>query len=138
MFGFIGTSASQSELSRNHGLVSGGPNLLVWWNETQARRLPAPELIGAQLSQTLATWGPLMRFRLRLSLVLLWCAMAVVGTPPAQAAPNFIVIFVDDQGYGDLGCDGSKTIDTPNIGRLADEGRQFTSFMVDAQKDQCL
>ena len=44
--------------------------------------------------------------------------------------PNFILIFADDQGYGDLSCFGSKTIDTPNIDRLAKEGRKFTSFMV--------
>ncbi len=44
--------------------------------------------------------------------------------------PNFILIFADDQGYGDLSCFGSKTIRSPNIDRLAEEGRKFTSFMV--------
>ena len=44
--------------------------------------------------------------------------------------PNFILIFTDDQGYGDLGSFGSKSIRTPNIDRLANEGRKFTSFMV--------
>lgn len=50
----------------------------------------------------------------------------------AKAAdkPNFIIIFTDDQGYGDLGCFGSKTIKTPHIDRLAKEGRRFTNFMV--------
>ena len=52
-------------------------------------------------------------------------------TGALQAAkPNFILIFADDQGYGDLSCFGSKTIDTPNIDRIAKEGRKFTSFMV--------
>jgi arylsulfatase A-like enzyme len=46
------------------------------------------------------------------------------------AAPNFVIIFIDDQGYGDLSCFGSKTIKTPHIDRLATEGRKFTSFMV--------
>ncbi|MDB4703106.1 sulfatase [bacterium] len=46
------------------------------------------------------------------------------------AKPNFIIIFADDQGYGDLSCFGSKTIRTPNIDRIAKEGRKFTSFMV--------
>ena len=46
------------------------------------------------------------------------------------AKPNFIIIFADDQGYGDLSCFGSKTIDTPNIDRIGKEGRKFTSFMV--------
>ncbi|MFT7303759.1 MAG: arylsulfatase A, partial [Akkermansiaceae bacterium] len=37
--------------------------------------------------------------------------------------PNFIIIFTDDQGYGDLGCFGSTKIKTPHIDRLAKEGR---------------
>jgi arylsulfatase A len=44
------------------------------------------------------------------------------------AKPNIIVIFTDDQGYGDLGCYGSPNIVTPNIDRLASEGIRFTSF----------
>ena len=48
----------------------------------------------------------------------------------AAAKPNFVIIFADDQGYGDLGSFGSEKIRTPNIDRLATEGRKFTSFMV--------
>jgi arylsulfatase A-like enzyme len=48
----------------------------------------------------------------------------------AAEKPNFIIIFADDQGYGDLSSFGSTTIKTPNIDRLATEGRKFTSFMV--------
>ena len=44
--------------------------------------------------------------------------------------PNFIIIFTDDQGYNDLGCFGSTKIKTPNIDRLAAEGRMFKSFYV--------
>ncbi|MBU4459612.1 MAG: sulfatase, partial [Verrucomicrobia bacterium] len=44
--------------------------------------------------------------------------------------PNFIVIFCDDLGYGDLGCYGSPTIATPNLDRMASEGTKFTSFYV--------
>ena len=47
-----------------------------------------------------------------------------------QVKPNVILIFADDQGYGDLSCFGSKTIKTPHIDRIAQEGRKFTSFMV--------
>lgn len=42
--------------------------------------------------------------------------------------PNFIVIFADDLGYGDLGCFGSETIKTPHIDRMAREGLKLTSF----------
>ncbi len=44
--------------------------------------------------------------------------------------PNFIVIFIDDMGYGDLGCFGSKVHRTPNIDQMAAEGIKFTSFYV--------
>ena len=47
-----------------------------------------------------------------------------------QNRPNVIIIFADDQGYGDLSCFGSTKIKTPNIDRIAKEGRKFTSFMV--------
>ena len=40
--------------------------------------------------------------------------------------PNIIFILADDLGYGDLGCFGQKTIQTPNIDRLAAEGMRFT------------
>ena len=52
-----------------------------------------------------------------------------VWLPLAQAAPpNIILIFVDDMGYGDLGCYGNTEIKTPNIDRLAAEGQRWTSF----------
>ena len=46
----------------------------------------------------------------------------------ACAAPNIILIFVDDLGYGDLACYGNREIKTPNIDRLAAEGQRWTSF----------
>jgi arylsulfatase A-like enzyme len=51
------------------------------------------------------------------------------GNPPREK-PNFIIIFCDDLGYGDLGCFGSKKHRTPNVNRLAAEGMRFTSFYV--------
>lgn len=46
-----------------------------------------------------------------------------------QAAdrPNVIFIYADDIGYGDLSCNGSTTIRTPNVERLAQEGVRFTN-----------
>ncbi len=40
--------------------------------------------------------------------------------------PNVVVIFADDLGYGDLSCYGATKVSTPNIDRLASEGRRFT------------
>ncbi len=46
----------------------------------------------------------------------------------AKGKPNFIIIFVDDQGYQDLGCFGSPNIKTPNIDQMARAGMRFTDF----------
>ena len=53
---------------------------------------------------------------------------------PARSAdrPNFVVIFTDDQGYGDLSCFGGKHVSTPRIDRMAKEGAKLTSFYVAA------
>ena len=44
--------------------------------------------------------------------------------------PNIVVIFTDDQGYGDLGCFGGKHVSTPRIDQMATEGAKLTSFYV--------
>ena len=54
-------------------------------------------------------------------------ALAVASAEPR---PNFVLIFVDNLGNGDIGCFGSKLHRTPNIDRLAAEGTKFTSFYV--------
>ncbi len=48
----------------------------------------------------------------------------------SPALPNIIVIFTDDQGYADVGVFGAKGFTTPNLDRLAAEGRRFTNFQV--------
>ena len=62
--------------------------------------------------------------------VLLALAFAWSGSfgQPKGEDVNFIVIFTDDQGYGDLGCYGHPTIKTPNIDRMASEGQRWTNF----------
>lgn len=42
-----------------------------------------------------------------------------------KAKPNVIILNVDDLGYGDIGCYGATKVKTPNIDRLAAEGRSF-------------
>ena len=40
-------------------------------------------------------------------------------TLPILAKPKLLIILADDMGYGDLGCYGSKQIETPNLDKLA-------------------
>jgi len=56
-----------------------------------------------------------------------WQPQALLGD---GSAPNFIIIYCDDLGYGDIGCFGSTKHRTPNLDRMADEGMRFTSFYV--------
>ena len=61
--------------------------------------------------------------------VLLLLALVVstqANVPPNQ--PNFILIMADNLGYGDIGPFGSKLHRTPNLDRMAREGRKLTSF----------
>jgi len=63
---------------------------------------------------------------------LLLIAVALTLAQPSLAAepakPNIVLIFVDDMGYGDLGCYGNQLNKTPNIDCLAAEGQRWTSF----------
>jgi arylsulfatase A-like enzyme len=42
--------------------------------------------------------------------------------------PNVVLILADDIGYGDLSCNGAKTIKTPNVEKLARQGVRFTNM----------
>ena len=51
---------------------------------------------------------------------------------PDTRKPNFIVIFADNLGYGDLGCYGHSVHRTPNVDAMARDGMRFTDFYVSA------
>ena len=65
-------------------------------------------------------------------------AAAACTAPPAARsaaraaprAPNFVVIFIDDMGYGDIEPFGSEINNTPHLNRMAEEGMKLTSFYV--------
>ncbi|MBB4081072.1 arylsulfatase A-like enzyme [Lewinella aquimaris] len=68
---------------------------------------------------------------MRTLLQLLFFALSgylVAQDPP----PNFVIIFTDDLGYGDLACYGHPSIRTPRLDEMAREGQRWTSFYVAA------
>lgn len=60
------------------------------------------------------------------------CFIAISATAAMAAKPNFVIIFTDDQGYGDLSCFGGEHVATPRIDQMAAEGTKLTSFYVAA------
>ena len=58
------------------------------------------------------------------------CSGSLIAADAEPSRPNFIVIFCDNLGYGDIGCFGSTLHRTPHVDRMAEEGRKFTSFYV--------
>ena len=52
------------------------------------------------------------------------------NTSAQTTPPNVVVIFIDDMGYADIGPFGAQGYSTPNLDRMAAEGRKFTDFVV--------
>ena len=74
------------------------------------------------------------RMQTILKRALAWILVSLGAAAAAPAVegkrPNVVIIFTDDQGYGDLGCQGSTTLKTPNIDALAASGVRLTNFHV--------
>ena len=65
-------------------------------------------------------------------LSLIFASLLTISQPgrAADRSPNVVVIFIDDMGYGDIGPFGAEGYETPNLDRMAKEGRKFTDFYV--------
>lgn len=61
-------------------------------------------------------------------LPLLFASLRANATVPEL--PNFVVIFIDDMGYNDIGPFGVEGIETPNLDQMAANGMKFTDFQV--------
>jgi len=63
-------------------------------------------------------------------LCLLFTSQVYSQSPSNSNPPNIVMIFIDDMGWGDLGCYGNPDIKTPNIDALAERGIRFEQFYV--------
>lgn len=55
------------------------------------------------------------------------CALLLAASVASgeDRPPNVVVVFTDDQGYADIGPNGAEGFSTPNLDRMAEEGRLF-------------
>ncbi len=114
--------------------------MLMFTNIRRTTLLPSPGQ-RARLSrresevEESATALPAGRGGLARMIACLACIALMATTFTAAAAdskPNFIVVFCDNLGYGDIEPFGSTIHRTPNLNRMAKEGRKFTHFYVTA------
>lgn len=66
------------------------------------------------------------RYSLLLAFGLLACGQPKPVEESTAARPNIIIFYVDDLGYGDVGCYGAQGVATPNVDDLASRGVKFT------------
>src|SRR3954451_4969622 len=64
-----------------------------------------------------------------LAVLVLACLAPLVPLRAAEPArPNFVIVFIDDLGYADIGPFGATKQKTPHLDRMAAEGMKLTSF----------
>ena len=76
-----------------------------------------------------ATWGALgtaLTSRSGKSAAAAALALEKSSGGTGRGKPNILIIVTDDLGFGDLGCYGAQRTRTPNVDRLAAQGRRFT------------
>ncbi|MBT3386099.1 MAG: sulfatase [Prolixibacteraceae bacterium] len=65
---------------------------------------------------------------LTFSLLIVSCSPQTKKETKVDQPPNFVVVFIDDMGYGDIGTQGATGWTTPNLDKMAAEGMRFTNF----------
>jgi arylsulfatase len=72
---------------------------------------------------------PVLNFSLlTIFAILISCSTKTQEKKSANQQPNFVVVFIDDMGYGDIGTQGATGWTTPNLDKMAAEGMRFTNF----------
>jgi arylsulfatase len=60
--------------------------------------------------------------------LILFSCEASIDQVRNEKLPNVVIIFTDDQGYGDVGVYGARGYTTPNLDKMASQGMRFTDF----------
>lgn len=55
-----------------------------------------------------------------------WCQ--IYAQNKNNKKPNIVIVFIDDEGYGDVGTYGATGFETPNIDSMASNGMKFTNY----------
>jgi arylsulfatase A len=100
-----------------------------WRGATAASLTPARNVERMLPQQSdLSRKCPLMRYLICCILSCIYAAAGWVQAEATPAKPNFVLIYIDDMGYGDIGPYGSTLNRTPHLDRMAGEGMKLTSF----------
>ncbi|HIG72166.1 MAG TPA: hypothetical protein EYQ46_19355 [Myxococcales bacterium] len=94
--------------------------------KNRTRRLSSGFLHRARCRSNFDTIATMRFFALCVSLVLALFSVGCGQSADRSSRPNIIVVLADDVGWGSLGSYGEPRIQTPNLDRLAREGRRFT------------
>jgi arylsulfatase A-like enzyme len=70
----------------------------------------------------------LKRLSICFCLFVFW-SISATTTLAEEQTPNVVVIFIDDLGYADIGPFGATDYPTPNLDKMAKQGRKFTDFV---------
>jgi arylsulfatase A-like enzyme len=76
-----------------------------------------------------------MKYRYKIPVITLFIQFLILiylnsCQSPKEVRQNFVIIYCDDLGYGDIGPYGNKMHQTPHLDRMASEGVVFTDFYV--------
>ena len=78
--------------------------------------------------EVLKTNNRTMRFFTRTLSAVFLSTLIFSCNPEKERLPNIVLIFTDDQGYGDVGVFGARGFTTPHLDKMAAQGMQFTDF----------
>lgn len=98
------------------------PSLMVKY-----RHLHREQAFLHHLPHSLTAWMPIACITI-LSILPGIC----LGEASEHGVPNIVIIFVDDLGYADLGCQGSDEVVTPHIDSISAHGLRCTDAYVTA------